>query len=107
MHVILILDGAMPVPVADPFAHCVRPIEELNEAYPLFEQPTRKNAIACEAGLDAIGIVDAVAVENVARLAREIGDLGGAQLHAGGQLVTGDAGAQFGIAGMPTQMLLV
>ena len=63
VDLVLRLQGSMPVPVADTFTHGVCPVEELHEAHAALQEAAGKYAIASEAGLDAIGVVDTVTRE--------------------------------------------
>ena len=78
--------GAMEVPA---------PVEEVDEAYALLDEPTGEQAVVREAGLARLG---AVGLERRGLLLRDIHDLGHAGLHAEGEFVLGDAGDGLGVA---------
>ena len=107
MHVVLLLERLVPVPIAHAFAHRIRAVEELHEAHAAFDEPPRQHAVAREAGLEFVRIVHAVGFERGLAFLAQITGLRRAQLHPGREFVTRDARAQIAVPGMTRKMTLV
>ena len=102
VEAILVGEFLVTVPVAHPFSSgLIGAVEKLDEADALLDEPARENAVQRIGGAQVFGLragfIGAVKAENVSGFAREIGDLGHGQLHAGGEFVAGDTGGKFRI----------
>lgn len=98
MDVVLGFERLMSVPISDPFAHGIRSIEELDEADTALDQPAGEETIAGETCFELVGAADAVEFVGGFGFLGEVVGLGGAELHFGGELIAGDAGAEVAVA---------
>ena len=57
VNLVLLLEIAMAIPVADTFSHRVCAVEDLHEANPTLDQPTRQDAVPREARLGLVASV--------------------------------------------------
>src|SRR5262245_25627539 len=97
----------MAVPVADALAHGVGAVEELHESDAALQQSASEQAVAGETGLGLVVVAGTVEAVRRAAFLGYISDFGRAQLHAGGQFITGDARGQFRVAWMACHMAVV
>ena len=104
---VLVGDPLVAIPVADPFAHGVGTVEELDEAHPFLQQSPGEDAVPREARLVRVGVVGPVQRARRGRLAGKVGQRGRLQLHARRQFVGGDPRGEVGVARIPLQVAVI
>ena len=93
------------LPTPSPMAY--EPLNNCTNRTPRSSSRRARTQLRANPALIALASSAPYMLERVGRLFIESGDLGGRQLHLGGQLVTGNAAGKFRIAGMCCQVTVV
>ena len=107
VDIVLFAQGVVAIPV-EFAATGVGAIEELNEADSVLDQASSEDTVARKANLERVfGVIRAVHFEDVGGLGREVADFWDAELHPGGEFITGDTGRESAFSGMVTEVFLI
>ena len=106
---VLCFDLFVSVPIADTFAPgLVGTVEELDKANAFFEKTAGQDTVFGKAGFELVlSIIGPVFLEDTVGFGGKISDLGNAELHPGGEFITGNSGGEFGVSGELGQMAFI